>query len=169
MTSSRKKIKLMGLRLFQLLCSWLLLGGLPKIRFLSKRLVFSFLSSYYSMLANFSNNIKLVERNHFFNLSLFTFWARFSKPFLSLQPESNDWDLEGTVREQMGIQQPNNEEDRQPQPPPPSAPRVRQLCQQNNLDWFKPVLWSRSRGGLKLFWRAGDVICNSSRTTLEPK
>ena len=139
------------------------------VRFLSKRLVFSFLSSYYSMLANFSNNIILVERNHFFNLSLFTFWARFSKPFLSLQPESNDWDLEGTVREQMGIQQPNNEEDRQPQPPPPSAPRVRQLCQQNNLDWFKPVLWSRSRGGLKLFWRAGDVICNSSRTTLEPK
>ncbi len=45
-----------------------------------------------------------------------------------LPPESNNWDLEGTVREQLGIQAQTAEEDREPPPLPPHRPAAPRVC-----------------------------------------
>lgn len=60
--------------------------------------------------------------------------------------ESNNWDLEGTVREQLGIQQPNNEDDREP-PRQPAPPRVAPP------PLHQPAVWRRPGGlvGLLLY------------------
>ncbi len=51
-------------------------------------------------------------------------------PSLDTPPptESNNWDLEGTVREQLGIQQQPAEEDREPPPPLPPRPTAPRVC-----------------------------------------